>query len=248
MSPILVLSVLLQLACAVHVVRTGRPLYWIFVVLIGSFLGVAIYVLAEVLPNLGNNPTARRALRGVRQRVDPERGKRRAARALDIADTIENRRRLAEQSLDSGDCQQALELYRNSLTGMYRTDPYLMLGMAKAQFALELPGEARATLEALIAANPSFRSSEGHLLYARTVEAAGDVRAALHEYETLAPGYPGEEARVRYARLLRRAGQDAKADEVLREVVKRSSLAPRYYQREQREWIDLARRELQQPA
>ena len=29
MSPILVLSVLLQIACAVHVVRTGRPLYWI---------------------------------------------------------------------------------------------------------------------------------------------------------------------------------------------------------------------------
>lgn len=36
MGPILVLSILLQVGCAVHVVRTGRPLYWIFILLIGS--------------------------------------------------------------------------------------------------------------------------------------------------------------------------------------------------------------------
>ena len=43
MSPIFVLSILLQIACAVHVVRTGRPLYWIFILLIGSFIGVAMF-------------------------------------------------------------------------------------------------------------------------------------------------------------------------------------------------------------
>ena len=108
MSPILVLSVLLQIACAVHVVRTGRPLYWIFILLVGSFLGIAVYLFAEVLPNLGNSPTARRAVRGVRNRIDPEHGKRRASRNLEIADTLDNRRRLAEQSMASGDYQQAL--------------------------------------------------------------------------------------------------------------------------------------------
>ena len=36
MGPILLLSVLLQVGCGVHVVRTGRPLYWLFILLIGS--------------------------------------------------------------------------------------------------------------------------------------------------------------------------------------------------------------------
>ena len=245
MSPILVLSVLLQIACAVHVVRTGRPLYWIFILLVGSFLGIAVYLFAEVLPNLGNSPTARRAVRGVRNRIDPEHGKRRASRNLEIADTLDNRRRLAEQSMASGDYQQALELYRKSLTGLYTTDPHLMLGLAQAQFALAQPAEARATLEALIAANPKFRSSDGHLLYARAVEATGDLDAALHEFEALAQDYPGEEGRVRYAQLLKRTGQRAKAAEVCNEAIKRASLAPKYYQREQREWVELAKRELQ---
>ena len=245
MSPIVVLSIALQLLCAVHVVRTGRPLYWIFIVIIGSFLGVAIYVLAEVLPTLGKSPTARRAARGVRRRIDPEHGKRHAARNLEIADTLDNRRRLAEQSMASGDFQQALTLYQDSLSGMYRTDPHLMLGLAHAQFELHQHAQARATLEALIAANPTFRSPDGHLLYARAVEASGDTQAALHEYEALVQGFPGEEARVRFAQLLERSGQRERAAELLRDVVKRASLAPKYYQREQRAWVERAKRGVQ---
>ena len=245
MSPILFLSIALQIGCVVHAVRTHRPTFWIWILLIGSYIAVAAYFFAEVLPNLGSSPTARRAVRGVRQRIDPEHGKRRAARELDIADTIDNRRRLAEQSLASGDYQQAMEMFRNALTGMYATDPHLMLGLAQAQFALDLPAEARATLDALIAANPKFRSFDGHLLYARTVEASGDIDKALTEYEALVQGFPGEEARVRYAQLLKRANRRSDAANVLREIAKRSSLAPKYYQREQRAWIDLAKRELQ---
>lgn len=246
--PLIGLSIVLQLLCAVHIMRTGRERYWIFVVLIGSYFGVAVYFFAEVLPNLRSDPLARRVARDMRDRIDPEHGKRRATRELDIADTLENRRRLAEQSMASGDHQQALELYRKSLTGMYATDPTLMLGMARAQFALDLPGETRSTLEALIAANPSFRSSEGHLLYARAVEASGDIDKALEEYEALVPAFTGEEARVRYAQLLQARGHHARAQTLFNEVVKRASLAPKYYQRDQRAWIDLARRALQEPA
>lgn len=97
----------------------------------------------------------------------------------------------------------------------------------------------------MIAANPNFRSGEGHLLYARTLEAAGDFNGALHEYEALVPDSVGEEGRVRHAQLLRRTGEHAKGTALLEEVLKRASLAPKYYQREQRAWIDIARRELQ---
>ncbi|MCC8364579.1 tetratricopeptide repeat protein [Lysobacter sp. A6] len=249
--PIIALSILLQLACAVHAVRTGRNLFWIIIIVIGSFFGVAVYLLAEVLPDHLGGPTARRAsraARGLRDKVDPERHKRHAARELDISDTIDNRRRLAEHSMASGDHQQALELYRKSLNGMYATDPVLMLGMAQAQFALEMPGEARATLDALIAANPTFRSSEGHLLYARAVDACGDVDRAISEYEALVPSFTGEEGRVRFAQLLQRRGDHARAAALFNETIKRASLAPKHYQREQREWIDIAKRAVQEPA
>src|SRR5690606_28086896 len=171
MHPILILSILLQIGFAVHVARTGRPMYWIFILLVGSYIGIAIYFFAEVLPELHGSRGARRAVDSLHNRIDPERQKRHASRQLDLVDTPENRRRLAEQSLLTGDYQHAMEQYRSALKGLYKTDPDLMLGLAKAQFALDLPQEAKQTLDELIAANPSYRSSEGHLLYARSVEA-----------------------------------------------------------------------------
>jgi hypothetical protein len=241
--PFFLLSIVLQIACAVHVIRTGRPMYWIFLLLIGSYVAVAIYLFAEILPGLRHSRTARRAVQGARDRIDPERHKRAASQRLEVADTLENRQRLADQSYASGDYPQAAELYRSGLRGLYATDPNIMLGLAKSQFALNLPGEARRTLDALIAANPGFRSSEGHLLYARCLEALGDIPGALHEYEALVQGFSGEEARVRHGLLLKREGRVDEADAVFDETLHRSRVAPGYYQREQREWIDVATRE-----
>ena len=244
MPPLLILSAALQLICIVHAVRNHRPYWWIFILMAGSFIGIAAYVLAELLPGLGADRAARKALTGVHDRIDPERHKRAASRKLEVADTLENRLRLAEESYNSGDFVQAEEMYRSGLRGLYATDPALMLGLAKSQFALSRPQEARKTLEDLIAANPNYRSPEGHLLYARCMEAAGDVPAALHEYEAVAEGYAGEEARVRYALLLKQAGQHDKAREVFQATLKHARISPKHYQRAQREWIAIANREI----
>lgn len=244
MSPLLLLSFALQIACCVHVVRTGRPLYWVFILLVFSFLAVIIYFIAEILPDLRHSPSARRTVRSVRDRLDPDRDRCDAARLLKASDTPENRRRLAEESLRSGDYAQACELYEQALKGLYATDPDLMLGLAKSQFGLGDSAKARATLDALIAANPGFRSADGHLLYARAVEDTADAAAAIHEYEAVVQGYPGEEARARFGLLLKRQGDHARARSVFQEILDRSDAAPRYYQREQRDWIEVAKREL----
>ena len=244
MSPIILLSIVLQIGCCIHVIRTGRPMYWIFILLAFSYIAVAIYFIAEILPGLRNDPSARRVVRKVKERIDPEREKRDASRQFGLSDTQTNRRRLADESLRSGDFQQASELYSGALKGLYDTDPHLMLGLAQAQFGLNQPQQTRETLDRLIVANPDFRSKDGHLLYARSVEAIGDLPTALHEYENVVQGYPGEEARMRYGRLLVRSGDTGKAKEVFNEILTRSAASPKYYQREQREWIDAAKREL----
>lgn len=243
MHPLVLLSALLQIGCAVHVLRTGRPMYWLFLLLIGSYVAVAIYLFAELLPDLRQSRGARRVITGAQDRIDPERRKRQATRQLEVADTIDNRLRLAEESLNAGDFQQAAELYRSGLRGQYANDPYLMLGLARAQFGLDLPAETRRTLEELIAANPDFRSTEGHLLYARALEACGETDKALEEYDAVTQGFSGEEARVRHALLLKRTGRGAEADALFAESLKRADLAPKYYRRDQREWLEIAKRE-----
>jgi hypothetical protein len=120
-----------------------------------------------------------------------------------------------------------------------------MLGLARAQFGRGDAAATRKTLEALIAANPDYRSSEGHLLYARALEGVGELDRALGEYRTLAEGYPGEEGRARYALLLKRLNRPVEAQTVFKQMLARAKIAPRYYQRDQREWIELAREQLE---
>jgi tetratricopeptide (TPR) repeat protein len=87
----------------------------------------------------------------------------------------------AEQCLRSGRADEAAGLYRELMTGLHATDPDLMLGLARACFEQQDFVQAQATLERLRAANPNYRSAEGHLLYARCLEMQGNRDDALYE-------------------------------------------------------------------
>jgi len=244
MPLLLGLSFVLQFICLVHMVRTGRPYWWLWLIMLGSYLGVAVYFFTQILPDLQRNPAARRAVRDVQRRIDPERERRQRAAQLELADTVANRARLAEESLAMGDFDSAEQQYRACLAGHDQTAPDLLLGLARAQFGRNDFAAVKATLDLLKEANPTYRSTDGHLLYARSLEALGDSESALSEYAVLADYYPGEEARVRYGLLLKRCGRLAEARPVLERVLSRSKLAPRHYQRDNREWIERARSEL----
>jgi hypothetical protein len=243
--PILLLvSVALQIACAVHVVRSGRQLYWIWILFIGSYLAVIVYLLVAVIPDLRNDPRSRHAATRVLHTIDPERRRRAIQQKLEIADTVDNRRALAEESMRLGDFANAAELYRSVLKGVYATDASFLLGLAQAQAGHEDFADARTTLDELFSTNPNFRHADAELLRARVLESDGDVDAALERYHTLATSYPGEEARYRYGALLKRRERFAEARTVFRDMLKRAKLAPRYYRKKESAWLDAAQRDL----
>ncbi|GAB3788496.1 tetratricopeptide repeat protein [Dyella agri] len=238
------LSIALQVVCAVHVIRTGRPLYWIVLIIIGSYLAIAVYALVAILPDLRNDPRGRKVASKAISVIDPQRRRRELQGRIQLSNTVENRRHLAEECLQSGDYANALELFDGLLSGMYATSPDFMLGKAQAQAGLGDFAGTRQTLDELIAANPNFRSTDGHLLYARSLEALGETDRALDEYQVLADSYPGEEGRLRYAVLLARQQRHAEAREVLTSLLARAKLMPGYYRRKEKEWLKAAQAEL----
>jgi hypothetical protein len=243
--PILVLlSLALQVICLIHAVRTGRPYWWMWIIMGGSYLGVLVYFITQILPELRDDPRSRKLVRQVALTIDPERQRRRIAQELEAADTVNNRRRLAEESLRMGDYTNSAELFQSILKGMYATDPLFMMGLAQSQVGLGEFRAARDTLDALKVANPDFRSSDGHFLYARCHEELGETEQALHEYQALSTSYPGEEARLRYGMLLKKVERYADARNVFNDMLKRAKVAPSYYKRKEKSHLEAARREL----
>lgn len=239
-----VLVVLTQIACAVHVFRTGRNYVWIYIVVFVPVVGISAYFLVEILPGLMHSRTAHQAASGVVRAIDPGRGVREALRRVAITPTADNKARLAAEYLAAGQPEAAVPLYREVLTGIHETDPAMMLGLARALFAQGELAETQAVLEKLRQANPNYSSPEGHLIYARSLELQGHTEAALREYGALIPYYPGQEARCRCALLLEQSGRAGEARRLFEEVCQSIEYGPRHQRRVQREWYDIAKRQL----
>lgn len=239
-----VFTVLIQIACAIHVVRTGRPMYWIFIILVTSMLGCIVYFFVAILPDLTGSRAARQAGNKLVRTVDPDRELRRLVEQFETADTVDNRRLLAEEWLQQGKPDKAIDLYEGALYGVLRNEPILLSGLAAAQLAADRPADAIATLDRLRDANPDYHSADAHLLYARALEGAGRDDEALEEYQALIGYFAGVEARCRMGLLLERLGRPADARDAFQHVVRSLDRAGRAFRQSQREWYELARQHL----
>jgi hypothetical protein len=239
-----ILSIAIQVAFIVHVIKTGRNTLWIWVLVIPvlAFPGMLAYLIVEIIPDLLRSRTAQRTARGFKKAMDPEGDLRRYENEARVGGNVASRQRYADELVRHGRHDEAIAQYRSALTGLYEHDPNLMLGIARAQFAKGDATAARQTLDDLIRLNPDFRSPDGHLLYARALETEGNIQKALEEYKVLATSYPGAEAAVRYAQLLQSQGRSAEAQKVARDLLEQARIAPAHYRKAQRSWLDAAQR------
>jgi hypothetical protein len=243
-SLIFILTLLVQAALIVHVIKTGRNTLWVWAIALLPAAGSLAYVVVELLPGIFGGRAARRTKAGVQRIIDPDRDLRRASAEVEISGNVDARRRLAEELHERGQYAAAVGVYQAGLKGIFEHDPTLLLGLARSSFEARDFAQARATLERLIQHNPDFKSPDGHLLYARSLEASDALEEAEQEYGAVAPGFPGAEARLRYALLLKRRGKLDEARSILKDLLDGAKLGPAHYRKAQAEWLQQARREL----
>jgi hypothetical protein len=245
--PIALLSLIVQIALIIHVLKTGREYWWILILLFLPGIGSLIYFFVEVLPSLRGNVAARRTARRVTGLIDPGRNLRQQTLEYERSHNVDSATRLATELIKDGKPDKAIEVCQQARSGIFEDDPTLLLALANAFFAKADYAQTVTTLDLLREKNPDFRSADGHLLYARALENDGRTDRALEEYEALARYYPGVEARVRQAQLQKRLGQTVAAQDAFRRIVEDARLAPRHFRKAQKEWIDIATRELANP-
>ena len=239
--PYLILMYAVQISLIVHVMKTGRSTYWVLVLLMAPGIGALAYIIVEILPNLQNDMRARRALRGVRRTLNPDGDLRRRQIEHQLSGSVDASRHLATELMEKGRYGEAVTHYRTALSGIYEHDPDLLLGLATAQSGDGDATGCKHTHDTLKETNPEYRSPDGHLLYAKSLEELGDLERAEEEYSTLAGYYPGVEARVRYAQLLERVDKQEDARQEYDSIVAAAELAPKHFRKAQKEWLAAAK-------
>lgn len=235
--PFAIILLLFDLTLVAHATATGRGCKWNFIILAIPALGGLAYVAFEIVPEWLNSIEGQKARHGFFKAIDPEKRYRKLQAELAVADVVANRVALAAECLQLGKADEARTHYTHVLTQRNGDEPSYALGKGQAEFALGRFDECLATLDALQAKWPDFRSADGHLLYARALEAGGRGAEAAQEYRRLVDYFPGVEPQVRLGLLLLRQGADAEAKSLLGEVLARMQNAPAHVVRTQRDWI-----------
>ncbi len=244
MSLISILIWIVQLALIVHVVKTGRSFYWIMILLFMPLIGGLAYFVIELLPQFSGSITGQKAVRSVKQTLNPGADLRQSEAAWNQSPNVDNSRRYAEALMDSGKTVEAEETINQALKGLFATEPTLLLLRARLEFENERTTETVKTLETLQEHNPDFRSAEGHLLYARALEAEGRIDEAVKEYSAVSGYFPGVEARYRLALCLGVAGKDSAARTEFESILNDAKLAPPHFRKSQKTWLDAVKNEM----
>ncbi len=244
MSKISILIWLIQLALIIHVLKTGRNRYWVLIMLFLPLIGGIAYLVVEILPGLSGSITGQRAVRNVRKTLNPGADLRYHEAAWEQSPNVDNGRRYAEALLDSGKTAEAEEIVNGALKGLFVTEPTLLLIKARIEFDQDRPAEAVESLKTLQENNPDFRNAEGHLLYARALEANGQTDKAIREYSAVSGYFPGVEARYRLAMCLKITGNTQASKDELESILNDAKLAPPHFRKSQKTWLDAVKHEL----
>lgn len=238
-----VLHLFIGIAFAVHAMRTGRPQFWMYILLFVPLLGSVAYVLFELLPELAQTRRAQRVKANFTDLIDPHGEFNRRVVAARV-DTVDAKRALAEECERKGMWDEAIRLYETAAHGLYAEDPQILTGLARAQLNSGDAHSAIDTLNKLRAADPDGVHQEAHLVYARALDDLGRVDEAQDEFAELSNYYVGLEARTRYGVLLVRNGQVAKAKPLFQDVVRASTARGVVITDRDRDWLKVAKANL----
>jgi len=232
----------LQVYCVIDVIRRGRNSLWIMALIFLPVASAIAYFIIEILPSLQHNRHVRAAKQTVIEKLDPERELRAAQQALDIADTMANRLRVADAMTALGRHAEALPLYQRGAGPRpdFRTGEKL----ARSLFLNDKPDEALSVIDALPKVTAQSELDRAAVLRARVLEELKRDDEALALYADVVDRVPGDEARCRYAALLIKVGRKPEARRVLEDVEHRMKYIDRHTRAAQAPMYDWAMREL----
>lgn len=231
----------IQFCFAFHVLKSGRPYWWIFIIMGFPVMGCLIYYFVEVFPGSREHRKANKAVRNLAKVLQPDADLKKRAEELEICGSMDNKVALAAECMNHQMYAEAIKLYESCLNGAWASDGAMLFGLARAAVEAGDWGKAGTTITRLKTDAPKTRPLEVRLLEARVLEGRGENDAALALYRELAPVFVGLEARYRYGNLLLRLGKAEAALEMFNEVVKHSKRFVSSVEEEE-QWASAAKR------
>ena len=231
-------NLVLQAIAIVHFIRRRPDTYWLWIILIGGWIGALVYIFAEVLPDAG---LLRQSFK-----TFPRRRRIHELQAIILDNPAAgNYEELADLYLDEKKFAKARACYDKAISSRTDSpDPFYRRGVTEIEL-----GDFPATvtdLERVVSKDPKydFHRAAGLLAhaYARTgqLEKADALFRQAIQISTLSETY------LNYASFLASQGRNAEAREWTQRILAKRATLPGYLRRRERPWFRRAKGLLRQ--
>jgi hypothetical protein len=240
----LILTYAPSVLCGIHVLRTGREMFWLWLFIIGPLIAPAFYLFAVLIPEWMGGRTARGIGRATQQALDPDRNYRNAMRALEETPTIGNRMKVAQAAAALGRWDDAEAQWAQCVDSHWAEDPAVLMGHANALLELGRFHEALTRLDQMKKLGREGETPVVALAFARAYEGLGRNQEADDAYRFAADRVPGLEAGGRYVAFMAKQGRREDAEIGLAELDRRLMKIAPPLRADARVWRDIAAKAL----
>lgn len=205
----------IQIACIIHVIRTGRPYWWIMVIFWAPLIGALAYLFFEVRPSVGkfDYQALLWRLKSPLQRIAIREG------ILDDSNTVRNRLALADELHAASQFDRECGVLSDGLRGAFKDDATLLMRLTQAHLEAGRPAEAEKILAKTTPEKSPDSQLQFALLTARVAAHQGRAAEASKLFGELIAKKKSEGPRYYYAEFLLSCGQRDEATAILRDIL-----------------------------
>lgn len=231
-------GLILQAVAIAHFVRRRPDTYWLWIILIGGGLGALVYIVAEVVPDVG-------LLRGSLDALSRRRRVHELEATVLDNPAIGNYEELADLYLEEGKFARARQLYDKVVSAPSPSlDAFYRRGLAA--LALDDFKAALADLERVVSKDPKYDFHRAIGLLAHAHSRAGEPERAETLFQSATAISTLSETYYNYASFLAARQRTSEARDWAQRILAKKPTMPRYLRRRERPWFRKANALLKQ--
>lgn len=219
---------LIQIVAIVHFIRRRPEMFWLWVIIIGGWIGSLVYIFMEMIPDLTQGKeigyfARRRRLASAEEQVtaNPSAG---------------NYEELADLYLEDGKFEKARDCYNKSISARTDSpDPFYrraLCNMGLNDFAAAVPD-----LERVVEKDPKYDFFRAQGLLAHAYANTGRKEDAQRLFENVVGASTISETWYNYALFLKQQGRGAEAKQWAEKILGKKHGMPGYLKRRERPWF-----------
>ena len=220
---------ILQAVAIVHFIRRRPETYWLFIILMGGWLGALVYILVEVIPDVG-------LLRTSFQAFPRRRRIRELERAILDNPSAGNYEELGLLYLDDGNFSRARACYDKAISSRTdHADPFYRRGIVEVElrdFAAAVPD-----LERVVSGEPNYDFHRAKGLLAHAYAQTGEPEKAEMLFQQATKISTISESYYNYALFLQSQGRIEESREWAQKILDKRVSMPGYLRRRERGWF-----------